>query len=69
MSAAAALLLAGCAGGDVAGDGSPASSAQGTISVAGEPTPGQITFSDFGKGHTVSPPPADLIIDVSKLGG
>jgi hypothetical protein len=30
---------------------------------------GQVTFSDFGKRVTVSPPPADLVIDVSKLGG
>lgn len=30
---------------------------------------GQVTFSDFGKQVTVSPPPADLVIDVSKLGG
>jgi hypothetical protein len=30
---------------------------------------GQVTFSDFGKRITVSPPPADLVIDVSKLGG
>jgi hypothetical protein len=31
-------------------------------------TSGQVTFSDFGKQLTVSPPPADLVIDVSKLG-
>ena len=30
---------------------------------------GQVTFSDFGEQVTVSPPPADLVIDVSKLGG
>jgi hypothetical protein len=30
---------------------------------------GQVTFSDFGKRVTISPPPAELVIDVSKLGG
>jgi hypothetical protein len=30
---------------------------------------GQIAFSEFGKRVTVSPPPAELVIDVSKLGG
>lgn len=29
---------------------------------------GQITFTEYGKRVTVSPPPADLVIDVSKLG-
>jgi hypothetical protein len=50
------------------------------VATAGKPYPllvtptdpkdsGQIAFSDFGKRVTVSPPPADLVIDVSKLGG
>jgi hypothetical protein len=30
---------------------------------------GQIAFSEFGTRVTVSPPPAELVIDVSKLGG
>jgi hypothetical protein len=29
---------------------------------------GQIAFTEYGKKVTVSPPPADLVIDVSKLG-
>jgi len=50
------------------------------VATAGKPYPlqiiptdpkesGQVSFSDFGKRVTVSPPPADLVIDVSKLGG
>jgi hypothetical protein len=30
---------------------------------------GQVSFSDFGKPVPVSAPAADLVIDVSKLGG
>jgi hypothetical protein len=50
------------------------------VATAGKPYPlqivptdpkesGPVTFSDFGKRITVSPPPAELVIDVSKLGG
>jgi hypothetical protein len=49
------------------------------IATAGKPYPlqivpttstdsGQIAFTEYGKRITVSPPPADLVIDVSKLG-